>query len=322
MKLLAKSTAIFPARSGRANIQFKPLGANDLRRLNPSYAVRGHVRRRVGVAIFASFGFDILEAANHNSRVSRICSWDSLSHISIGDWRPTAIVLAGVHEPPVRRPVVRAASSPFRSRHLITGRPTSGRSRQGSAMPVRQALRKAIASEDRLNDRMAEFVELYSGNYPRLQYYVMTLLPGANDVGDVLQETSLVLWRKFDTFQQGTNFFAWACKIARLQALKHREQQGRSAKLFELRVMELLAEEAGEDERAHSTPLPILRGCLDKLSEQERSLILRRYTPGMSVKDLATEVGRSANSLSHSLGRIRRALLECVKRARSGESRH
>jgi RNA polymerase sigma-70 factor (ECF subfamily) len=186
---------------------------------------------------------------------------------------------------------------------------------------MRQVLRNASPAEDSLDDRMAAFVELYSGNYPRLQYYVMTLLPGANDVADVLQETSLVLWKKFDTFEPGTNFFAWACKIARLQVMKHRERQGRSARLFELRVMELLADEAGDEEQARIPPLPILRGCLDKLSEQERSLILRRYTPGMSVKDLATEVGRSANSLSHTLGRIRRCLLECVKRSQSGESR-
>ena len=188
-------------------------------------------------------------------------------------------------------------------------------------MSMRRLISNALPADDPSTDRMAEFVELYSGNYPRLQYYIMTLLPGANDVADVLQETSLVLWRRFDTFERGSNFFAWACKIARLQAMKHRERQGRSAKLFELRVMELLADEAGEEENSRTPPLPVLRGCLDKLSEPERSLILRRYTPGVSVKVLATEIGRSANSLSHTLGRIRRSLLECIKRSQSGELR-
>jgi RNA polymerase sigma-70 factor (ECF subfamily) len=188
-------------------------------------------------------------------------------------------------------------------------------------MSTRRLLQTALPADDPSADRMAEFVELYSGNYPRLQYYVTTLLPGANDVADVLQETSLVLWRKFESFERGTNFFAWSCKIARLQAMKHRERQGRSAKLFELRVMELLADEAGDDETSRTPPLPVLRGCLEKLSDQERSLILRRYTPGMSVKVLATEVGRTANSLSHTLGRIRKSLLQCIQRSESGESR-
>lgn len=191
-------------------------------------------------------------------------------------------------------------------------------------MPMYRAQRffapSADATSAASNDRMAEFVELYSGNYPRLQYYVMTLLPGANDAADVLQETSLVLWKKFDTFERGSNYFAWACKIARLQAMKYRERQGRSARMFELHVMELLADEVSDDEAGRTPPLPVLRACLDKLAEAEKSLILRRYLPGMSVKVLATELGRSANSVSHSLGRIRRLLLECIKRTEAKES--
>src|SRR4051812_3258194 len=99
-------------------------------------------------------------------------------------------------------------------------------------------------------DRMSEFVELYSSHYRRLQFYVMAMLPTANDASDVLQETSLVLWKKFDSFQSGTNFFAWACKIARLQALKHWQRQDRAAQVFELSVLEKLAAEAyREDSR-------------------------------------------------------------------------
>jgi len=108
-------------------------------------------------------------------------------------------------------------------------------------------------------DRMAEFVELYSSHYPRLQFYIMAMLPTANDASDVLQETSLVLWRKFDTFQSGTNFFAWACKIARLQALKHRERQGRTGQLFELSVLEKLAAEACREDSGYAVPLAALQ---------------------------------------------------------------
>jgi RNA polymerase sigma-70 factor (ECF subfamily) len=163
-------------------------------------------------------------------------------------------------------------------------------------------------------DRMAEFVELYSRHYPRLQFFVMALLPTANDASDVLQETSLVLWRKFNTFESDTNFFAWACKIARLQALKHRERQGRSAQLFELSVLEKLAAEACCEDAVSTVPLAALESCIKKLSDGDRALIRKRYQPGMSVNQIARDLGRSANSLSKSLGRIRRALLTCVER--------
>lgn len=163
-------------------------------------------------------------------------------------------------------------------------------------------------------DRVAEFVELYSRYYPRLQFYVMALLPSATDAADVLQESSLVLWKKFDTYETGTNFYAWACKIARLQALKYRDRMGRSAKLLDIAVLEKISEEAIGNEIDATVSLDALTYCLDRLSERNRSLIRRRYQPNTSVAELAREAGCSANALSKLLGKIRRLLLECMRR--------
>jgi RNA polymerase sigma-70 factor (ECF subfamily) len=184
----------------------------------------------------------------------------------------------------------------------------------------RKAVDNQAASEDR-DDRVAEFLELYSSHYPRLQFYVTALLPTANDASDVLQETSMVLWRKFDSFELGTDFFAWACKIARLQVLKFREGQGRSVRLFDASLLETLAVEAGDETLVCSVPLQALENCLSKLSELDRLLIRRRYQPGTTVQQLAADLGRSANSLSKSLGRIRRTLLECIDRTLAREAR-
>lgn len=170
-------------------------------------------------------------------------------------------------------------------------------------------------------NRVAEFVDLYAKFYSRLQFYLMALLPTANDAQDVLQETSLVLWKEFDSYQSGTNFYAWACKIARLQALKYRERMGRSAKLLDEAVLELLAEQAtGEDIDPNAT-MEALAACLEQLSERDRSLISRRYQPNISVKELAEEIGRSANALSKLLGKIRRVLLDCVEQRLASTSR-
>jgi RNA polymerase sigma-70 factor, ECF subfamily len=171
------------------------------------------------------------------------------------------------------------------------------------------------------DDRVAEFLELYSMHYPRLQFYVTALLPTANDAADVLQEVSMVLWRRFETFELGTNFFAWACKIARFQVMKYRERQGRSTRLFDNSLLEKLAADAADENVVSQVPLRALENCLGKLSEVDRSLIRRRYQPGMTVQQIAADHGRSANALSKSLGRIRRALLECIDRTLALEAR-
>lgn len=176
------------------------------------------------------------------------------------------------------------------------------------------------AQNDRAqNDRMAEFLDLYTRHYPRLQFYVMALMPAASDAADVLQETSLVLWEKFDTFELGSNFFAWACKIARFQAMKHRERSRRSGHCFGEALLEKLAVEASDDRFAEPVSLEALQRCLAKLTEADKTLIRRRYQPGASVQQIAAELGRSANALSKSLGRIRRALVECVERTLGSE---
>src|SRR5882757_8632883 len=175
-----------------------------------------------------------------------------------------------------------------------------------------------LASKDSIT---AEFLELYSHNYPRLQFYLMTLLPFAEDAADVLQETSLVLWKKFDTYTTGTNFFAWACKIARLQALNYRKQRGKAALMFNDGLLDTLAVEAAEDRFAPVNSLRDLQQCLGRLSQRDQELIRKRYEPGMSVARLAENIGRTANSLSKSLGRIRRSLLECIERKRVAATR-
>ncbi len=54
--------------------------------------------------------------------------------------------------------------------------------------------------------------------------------------------------------------------------------------------------------------------CLKKLRPKDRELIQQRYTPGERGKHLAEQIGRPANSVYQSLGRIRRVLMDCIQR--------
>ena len=94
--------------------------------------------------------------------------------------------------------------------------------------------------------------------------------------------------------------------------------------MFGDELLETLAEEAAEERFAPGNLLRYLRQCLERLSNRDQQLIQKRYEPGMTVARLAEEIGRTANSLSKSLGRIRRTLLECIERkqAAAGESKN
>lgn len=163
--------------------------------------------------------------------------------------------------------------------------------------------------------RGERFMALFSSHQRRLYLYAVTLLPTSVDADDVLQETNLVLWRKFDQYQPGTNFFAWACQITRYEVLKYRERQARAAKLLDPDVFDQLAEAAvGHIEHLDEFHRRALVDCMDRLNAGDRDLMRQRYNEAKEVQAIAAAMNRSPNAVSKSLGRIRRLLLDCINR--------
>ena len=161
--------------------------------------------------------------------------------------------------------------------------------------------------------RVEQFMALYSSHQRRLYLYTITLLPDSVDAEDVLQEANLVLWRKFEQYRQGTNFFAWACQIVRYEVLKYREKRTRAAGLLDPDVLDRLAEVAvAQVEHLDEFHRRALIDCMARLSDGDRELMRRRYAEAMAVKAMAAAMNRSPNAVSQSLGRVRRLLLDCI----------
>jgi RNA polymerase sigma-70 factor, ECF subfamily len=135
-----------------------------------------------------------------------------------------------------------------------------------------------------------------------------------------LQQTFLVMWKKFDESFCEASFYAWASKIAYFEVLKSRDRCVRNESLLDRGVLEQIAAEDAKEPDFWDGVNSLLQACLDKLPLHDRELIERRYEPGMLVSVLAAELGRPVNSVSKSLGRIRRTLLKCVNEAAGGET--
>jgi RNA polymerase sigma-70 factor (ECF subfamily) len=159
-----------------------------------------------------------------------------------------------------------------------------------------------------------EFVQLFTRHQRRLFLYILAQVANPVDAEEILQETNLVIWKKCDQFEPGTYFFAWSSRIARLEVLKFLERRQRERIRFRTDLVELIAEEALADPVHQEERRQALSECLGKLSVRDRKLIEQRYAPGTSGKGLAEQLGRPANSVYQSLGRIRRTLLECISR--------
>jgi RNA polymerase sigma-70 factor (ECF subfamily) len=80
----------------------------------------------------------------------------------------------------------------------------------------------------------------------RLRGLLRCLLARPSDVDDLLQEVNLVLWEKADEFQPETDFWAWASQIARFKALNQARKLGRERLVFDLEILERVADVARE----------------------------------------------------------------------------
>jgi RNA polymerase sigma-70 factor, ECF subfamily len=169
--------------------------------------------------------------------------------------------------------------------------------------------------------RQEEFVHLLADCQSRVRATVYALIQNMHDVEEVYQQACLVMWRKFDTYQPGTQFVKWACSIAYLEVKKFLSQNHRSTRFSREFLAGFVAWETALPVETGNLSTQALYACMERLNASDRRVLQLRYWENRPVVDIAAELGRSPQSVSNTLGRIRAQLLECVKQVRAAEDR-
>jgi RNA polymerase sigma-70 factor (ECF subfamily) len=167
-------------------------------------------------------------------------------------------------------------------------------------------------------ERYELFVRHLLEHESRVRAFLRGLLPTWQDVEEVTQEASLVAWRKFSDFEEGTSFGGWFLTIARYEAMAYRRRLARKPLVFSAELWDLLAGEAAQLEvdqarRRH------LDGCLKTLDARNRELLLKVYSPGAVMREVAKQSGKSEQAFYKVVQRLRTALLKCVSKAMATE---
>ena len=165
-----------------------------------------------------------------------------------------------------------------------------------------------------------QFIRLFARHEGGLRAFVRSLLPGRDHADEVMQETCVVLWRKFADFDKDSDFLAWGCTTARFEVLKYRRKLARDRHVFNVDLLELLADQSVSAMDRRVRELQALEHCMQRLSPEQRKLIAACYAPGITIKEAAGELGRSATGLYKALNRIRIVLLECIKASAAREA--
>lgn len=136
-----------------------------------------------------------------------------------------------------------------------------------------------------------------------------------------MQQTSLVLWKKFSTFDTTRDFTAWAIGIARFEVANFLRSRGRSRLYFSDDLNLILAEaQTDRSQEVADARREALNGCMEQLRDRDRDIVLSCYADENGIVKTANELGRKTQSIYNTLRRIRQGLLACIDQKMKGLS--
>jgi RNA polymerase sigma-70 factor (ECF subfamily) len=171
-----------------------------------------------------------------------------------------------------------------------------------------------------MEDLQTRFLRLHMAHQRSLYGYLLAAVREPATADDLLQQATLVLWKKFGEFREGSPYLPWAFGIARREVAMHFRRLGRGERCVPLEILDqvapVLEREAGPLDRERGA----LADCVRGLPEPLRELLRLRYEEGSSLRDLARRLGQTLAGVNMRIVRLRRALLDCTRRRLAGEA--
>jgi len=170
------------------------------------------------------------------------------------------------------------------------------------------------------DERRQAFTSLLGKVDLRLQAFILSLVPHWADASEIAQEVRLSLWEQFDDYDTSKDFGAWACTIARYKVMAFHKDSSRGYAKMSSEFVEAIAVQAAQEDPREESRLAAMFQCLESLPAGQKELLVRHYSRGDRLKDIAVQLGESFDGLRQRLARIRRKLSQCIEhRLRSGE---
>jgi RNA polymerase sigma-70 factor (ECF subfamily) len=157
------------------------------------------------------------------------------------------------------------------------------------------------------------FMRLWTIAQPAVGDYVHALIRDHAAAQDVLQETALVVFRRFAEYDESRPFVAWALGIARYQVLGLRRDLMRNPVVFDDEVLAALTDNWAELAPRELDHAGLLRPCLDRLPGHARRLVQMRYFEDLNASEIAQRLGMAGAAVRVALQRIREQLRACVE---------
>ena len=164
-------------------------------------------------------------------------------------------------------------------------------------------------------DKVQLFVSLLTAYQGKIQSYILSLVPNFQDASDIMQETSKMMWDKFDSFKEDSNFLAWGITIARYRVLEFRNKKKRLKEIqFDETVIESIHSDISKHQDKTNEFLAYIKNCFKKLPDFDKRIVLMRYHEDLKVKEMAGNLGTTVQTVYRNISRVQGSLLMCLKK--------
>jgi RNA polymerase sigma-70 factor (ECF subfamily) len=172
------------------------------------------------------------------------------------------------------------------------------------------------------DDSQARFLRLFLSSESELFRYVAALVPSLPDAEEIVQQTAVTLWKKFDEYDANQPFTPWACRFAINIIKQWTASRKRWQSLLEHGLAEELANRRDQLRSQFENRLSHLEHCLEKLPTEHRAIVEGYYFRRQTVNSIAAETRRSVEAIYKTLQRIRLMLRQCIERATQTAESH
>ena len=148
--------------------------------------------------------------------------------------------------------------------------------------------------------------------------YARSLLGNYAAADDVLQEALLVVFKKFDQFQEGTSMLAWCRSIVRIEVLRAKQRHQRERTLAERLLDDAIDAAFDEFQTARRRDdteswRDALRGCLEQVPQRGQSVLRARFADELSYQQIGEQLGMTIEAVRKALFRLKRQVRSCVE---------
>jgi len=162
--------------------------------------------------------------------------------------------------------------------------------------------------------RIEQFLRLMTASHDRIYAFILSIVPNWTDADDLMQETIMVMWRKFDKYKPGTSFVSWGMQIAKYEIINFCKKRGKRREWSRDDVNQCIMDQAESVNVEINERLNALKLCISKLDQYSRKLVKLRYEQNVTVKNIADVYGKTVQSMYKALGKIHDVLMRCIRK--------